>query len=93
MMDNDYNRPIENKAVRRLAYYIMWVVLTSSVLLAINTGLVFSLAQGIISILPNLTGGPHLEQFLIFVGPVFLLYLEWYVWDILTAKRVSSRGA
>ncbi|MEQ1825955.1 MAG: hypothetical protein ABL921_08400 [Pirellula sp.] len=91
IMEQEYVSAIENSAVRRLVAYVLGIVLVSAVFLAINTGLVFSLAQGVSSILPEMIGLPQLVQLTMFVGPVFLLYLEWYVWDVLTVRRVRQR--
>jgi hypothetical protein len=90
-MDQETNPGAENRAVRRLVLYVLGIVLVSAALLAVNTGLIFSLAQGISSVLPATIGIPQLVQLLIFVGPVLLLYLEWYVWDVMTSRRVRSR--
>jgi hypothetical protein len=87
-MSTEINQKIENRAVRKLVLYVIGIIFVSSILFAINTGLVFSLAQGIAGLLPDLPGASQLIQLVIFIGPVFLLYLEWYVWDVLTARRV-----
>jgi hypothetical protein len=88
MMQQDYNAQNENRAVFKLVLYILGVILVSALMLAVNTGLVFSLAQGIATLLPEMIGVPQFVQLIIFVGPVVLLYLEWYVWDVMVVRKV-----
>ena len=93
MLDPETNAKIENRAVRRLVLYILSIILTSTVMLAINTGLIFSLARGIVSLFPEWNGLQQFVQFVIFLGPVVLLYLEWYVWDVISARQIRLRNS
>ena len=81
----------ENRAVLRLVVYIFGVVLVSSVLLALNTGMFFALSQGVKSLLPSMDGLSQLIQFANYICPVILLYLEWYAWDVISSRRLPSR--
>jgi hypothetical protein len=90
--DPEYSSQTENKAVRKLVLYVLLIVFVSAILLAINTGMIYSLAQGVSQQLPDLPMIPQIAQLFIFVGPVTLLYLEWYVWDVISARRVRSRA-
>jgi len=62
--------------------------LVSSVLVAVNTGMVFAFSKGIESKLPSLVGMDQIVQFFLFIFPIILLYAEWYAWDVLTTRRV-----
>lgn len=90
-MDTDYDPTLEKRALRRLVLYVLWIIFLASMLLALNTGLVFSLAQGLSTALPHAIGVPQMVQLLIYVGPVVLLCLEWYVWDIVSARRFKNK--
>jgi len=86
---------IENRAVFRLALYIGWFVLVSALLLAINTWMIYSLALGVAKIFASVPGISILSQLLIFIGPMVLLYLEWFAWDVIYsqfhARRIRRR--
>jgi len=90
-MDVDYDPETENQAAFRLALYVLWFVSVSAVLLAINTWMIFSLTQGTAKIVPQFLGIEILVQLLIFIGPMVLLYLEWFAWDLIYAHRTRSR--
>lgn len=92
MLDTETNPQVENRAVRKLVLYILGVVLVSAAMLAVNTGMIFALSQGVTTLLPEWTGIRQPIQMLIFLGPVLLLYLEWYLWDVITSRRAPSRG-
>ncbi len=83
-------KQLEARAVRKLSAYIFWVVLVSMGLLLLNAGLVFGLAKAVEEALPNVPLIGPLSQFSIFILPILLLYLEWYVWDILSSGRNRS---
>jgi hypothetical protein len=88
---NDKDRAIERRAVWQLALYTLMVTLISICMLALNAGLVFGLAKALgesLQFLPLI--GP-MTQFAIFVAPILLLFLEWYVWDILSSARRRHR--
>lgn len=81
----------ENRAVLRLVVYIFGVILVSSFLLALNTGMFFALSQGVKSLLPSTDGLSQLFQFANYICPVILLCLEWYAWDVISSRRLTSR--
>lgn len=84
--ESDYDRKIENRAVFRLSVYVLGFVMISSALLIINTWMIFSLVQG--------TANLH-QQIPNIIGPMVLLFLEWFAWDVLYANRArapKSRG-
>jgi len=84
--ESDYDRKIENRAVFRLSVYVLGFVMISSALLIINTWMIFSLVQG--------TANLH-QQIPNIIGPMVLLFLEWFAWDVLYANRaraLKSRG-
>ena len=81
----------ENRAVLRLVVYIFGVILVSSFLLALNTGMFFALSQGVKSLLPSMDGLSQLIQFANYICPVILLCLEWYAWDVISSRRLTSR--
>ncbi len=90
--NSDYDSKAENRAAFRLALYAIWLVIVSSLLLAINTWMIFALSQGIAKLLPDVEGVTFALQLLIFIGPMVLLYLEWFAWDVLAqtkGKRLS----
>ncbi|MFN7732521.1 MAG: hypothetical protein ACK5OB_11505 [Pirellula sp.] len=87
----DKDRAIERRAVWQLALYTLMITLISICMLALNAGLVFGLAKALgesLQFLPLI--GP-MTQFAIFVAPILLLFLEWYVWDILSSARRRHR--
>ena len=90
----EYDSKQENRAAFRLALYILWFVLISSMLLAVNTWMIYALCQGTAKLLPSIDGIAFALQAFIFIGPMVLLYLEWFAWDVLFAQlsiRRSSR--
>lgn len=78
----------ENRAVLRLMIYVFGLVVISSFLLALNTGLFFALTQELRSVFPQLDGISKLIQLANYICPVILLYLEWYAWDVLSSRRL-----
>ena len=88
---SDYDPKIENRAAVRLAIYILLFVVLSSLLLAINTWMIYSMAQGTAKLLPQLPVVSILVQLLNFIGPMVLLFLEWYAWDVIFANRLKFR--
>ncbi|XZE44674.1 hypothetical protein SH467x_004288 [Pirellulaceae bacterium SH467] len=77
----------DRRAVWKLGGYILWIALVSTVLCAMNTGMVFALTKGLETKLPEFPGSNQLMQFMLAVVPVLLLFAEWYAWDILTTRR------
>lgn len=80
--ESDYDRKIENRAVFRLSVYVLGFVMISSALLIINTWMIFSLVQG--------TANLH-QQIPNIIGPMVLLFLEWFAWDVLYENRARAR--
>ncbi len=88
--ESDYDRKLENRAAFRLSVYVLGFVIISAVLLVINTWMIFSLAQGIAKLLEQIPYISILVQLLIFIGPMVLLFLEWFAWDVIYANRVRA---
>ncbi len=91
LADSEYDPKTENRAALRLAAYVFYFVLVSAVLLAINTWMIYSLAQGTAKLLPDVYVVTLFVQLLIFIGPMVLLYLEWFAWDVIYAQRSRYR--
>ena len=91
LTDSEYDPKTENRAAIFLAAYILYFVIVSALLLAINTWMIYSLAQGTSKLLPDVYAVTLLVQLLIFVGPMVLLYLEWFAWDVVYAQRSQRR--
>ena len=89
--DSEYDPKTENRAALLLASYVLYFVLVSAVLLAINTWMIYSLAQGTAKLLPEIFGVAIFVQLLIFIGPMVLLYLEWFAWDVVYAQRSRTQ--
>jgi hypothetical protein len=89
--DSDHDQSAENRATLQLAIYILTFVLVSSLLLAVNTWMIFSLSQGTAKLLPQVPGLSILVQLVVFIGPMVLLYLEWFAWDVVFAHGPQTR--
>jgi len=70
------------KARRALALYIAGFIFVSSLLLILNIGMVYSLYTGIAFFIPE-TFSKQIGQLLLLIGPFALLFLEWYLYDLL----------
>jgi hypothetical protein len=82
METNSIERP--QKAGWRLAAYLTLTVLMSCIALAVNVGLiyfVFTLVASYDYFQQSVIyyGG----QFVLYVGPFLLLFLQWWLWDTL----------
>lgn len=88
--ENKLSQNIENRAVWKLALYVFGVVVVSTMMLAVNAGMIFGLFHGVASYLPGFPGIDQLMQLIVFIAPFLLLYLEWYVWDVISARRLRS---
>ena len=67
----------------RLAVYIFVTVFASVALLAVNMGMVYLVFTSLRGNFPELVvvyGG----QLFLYTGPFMLLFLEWWLWDILS---------
>ena len=64
--------------------YLLFTVVISCVLLTIN-GLIVTNAYYTIAVsMPPGSIHPRLGQTIVFLGPVFLLFIEWWVFDVTT---------
>lgn len=87
IMASDSTPGQESRAIWKLSLYVLWICLVSSLLFAVNTGMVFAFSKGVESKLPSIMGIDQIVQFCLFLLPVVLLYAEWYAWDVLTTRR------
>ncbi len=87
METQEYQPQLERRALRSLGLYIFWVAIVSSLLFAVNTGLVFAFTKGLETRLPDLQGIETIKKFALYLLPMMLLYAEWYTWDVLTTRR------
>ncbi len=86
---SEYDPKVENRAAFKLGLTVLWFVIVSAMLLGINTWMIYSLSQAIGKLLPNLAGITIMIQLLIFIGPMVLLYLEWFAWDVIFAQAYA----
>jgi hypothetical protein len=70
------------RARRALALYIAGFILVSSLLLVLNVGMVYSLYTGIAIFIPE-SFARQIGQLLLLIGPFMLLFLEWYLYDLI----------
>ena len=74
------------KAVRRarraLALYLAGFVFVSSLLLIVNVGMVYSLYTGLAIFIPE-AFARQIGQLLLLTGPFILLFVEWFLYDLL----------
>ncbi len=78
----------------RLASYILLTTVVSCLALVVNMGMIYVLFMslaGFVSEPVALYGG----QFMLYVGPYMLLFLEWRLWDSIADpfRRYSSNGS
>ena len=71
------------------AVYLLVVTMIAAVGLLLNATVVYAMYTALSLLLPAALDIPQLWQFVIYVGPVILLFLEWSVWDSFT---VGVRG-
>jgi hypothetical protein len=90
MYDEQDFQSEDRNARRFLAIYVLFVVVVSSFLFVFNMGIVFALTRGIEAKFSSTLGITGIVQFLLFVIPILLIFAEWYLWDILLAKRYRS---
>jgi hypothetical protein len=92
-MEKELNeQAAERRALRRLIAYVFGLVVISSFLLAVNTGMIFGLTQAIRTLIPEWAGNSQVFQFINYICPMILLYLEWYAWDVISARQMHSRN-
>jgi hypothetical protein len=89
--ETEIQRRIETSALWKLALYVLGVVVMSIMALGVNAGMVFGLAKALEDRLQAVPLIEPLMQYAIFVMPMLLLCLEWYVWDIIRAARRRNR--
>jgi hypothetical protein len=70
------------RARRALGLYIAGFIFVSSLLLILNVGMVYSLYSGIAIFIPE-TFARQIGQLLLLIGPFMLLFVEWYLYDLL----------
>ncbi len=90
--EGDYERRTETRAVWQLALYVLGVVVISTLLLGVNAGMIFGLAKALEESMQSIPLIEPLTQYAIYVIPMLLLCLEWYVWDILSSSRRRPRS-
>ena len=75
--------PAVRRARRFLAIYIFGYVFVSSLMLLLNVGMVFSLYTGIAIFIPEVFS-KQIGQLVLLLGPFMLLFMEWFLYDLLT---------
>lgn len=66
--------------------YLGGVALASGLMLMVNAAVVYSLYSGLGGWIPPEWNVTQLWQFLIYLLPMFLLVLEWMLWDLLMRR-------
>ncbi len=64
--------------------YILSLAVIAAIGLLLNATVVYAMYTALSLLLPAALDIPQLWQFVIYVGPVILLFLEWSVWDSFT---------
>jgi hypothetical protein len=83
LADDENDDPVAVRRARRaLALYIAGFIFVSSLLLILNVGMVYSLYTGIAIFLTE-SFAQQIGQLLLLIGPFALLFLEWYLYDLL----------
>jgi hypothetical protein len=73
--------------------YLGGVALASGLMLIVNAAVVYSLYSGLGGWIPPEWNVTQLWQFLIYLVPMFLLVLEWMLWDLLMRRARSQTGS
>ncbi|MFM8173844.1 MAG: hypothetical protein ACKN81_09890 [Pirellulaceae bacterium] len=73
--------------------YLGGVALASGLMLMVNAAVVYSLYSGVGGWIPPEWNVTQLWQFLIYLVPMFLLVLEWMLWDLLMRRAGSKIGS
>ncbi len=81
----------ESRAIWKLTGYLLWIVLVSTFLLALNAGITFGLVKQFEEYFPNLIGVDVISQLSIYIMPIILLFLEWHLWDILRGSWTRQK--
>jgi hypothetical protein len=83
LVDEANDDPVAVRRARRaLAFYIAGFMFVSSLLLILNVGMVYSFYTGIAIFIPE-TFARQIGQLLLLIGPFMLLFLEWYLYDLI----------
>ncbi len=64
-----------------LMLFLATTILASGVLLIVNSTLVYSIYQALLEAYPSQENYAQIWQFLLYLIPVLMLFLEWIVWD------------
>lgn len=73
---------LARKSLWQLFLYVIFVSIVSSVLLVINVGMVYSIYTEAAQYIPeNLS--QQIGQLVLLVFPFAILFLEWYLYDLL----------
>lgn len=73
--------------------YLGGVALASGLMLMVNAAVVYSLYSGVGGWIPPEWNVTQLWQFLIYLVPMFLLVLEWMLWDLLMRRAGPKIGS
>jgi len=83
LADDENDDPVAVRRARRaLALYIAGFIFVSSLLLILNIGMIYSLYTGIAMYIDE-PFSKKIGQLLLLIGPFALLFLEWYLYDLL----------
>jgi hypothetical protein len=86
--------PVEKRRVdRKLSLYLFIFIVVSGILFILNVGMVYSFYSGVAVYIPE-TYSVQVGQLVLLLGPFSLLFLEWYLYDLLIEpfRRRSSRN-
>ncbi len=64
-----------------LMLFLATTILASGVLLIVNSTLVYSIYQALLEAYPSQENYAQIWQFLLYLIPVLMLFLEWIIWD------------
>ena len=73
--------------------YLLVAVIITCVLLTINGLIVTNAYYTALMTMPANTVHPRLGQAIVFVGPVLLLFVEWWAFDVITDWLAPRRAA
>ncbi|MFN7723043.1 MAG: hypothetical protein ACK5PD_16620 [Pirellulaceae bacterium] len=73
--------------------YLGGVAMASGLMLMVNAAVVYSLYSGLGGWIPPEWNVTQLWQFLIYLVPMFLLVLEWMLWDLLLRRNRPHTGS
>ena len=73
--------------------YLGGVAMASGLMLMVNAAVIYSLYSGLGGWIPPDWNVTQLWQFLIYLVPMFLLVLEWMLWDLLLRLTCPKSGS